>query len=356
MKSIKFQDKASIGDVRDTKDGYLIAMSRVARTGVQDYLASELGFVGNHIVRVNRSEDQVFSKDAMTSLSHAPVTVDHPAEMVDAASWRDLAVGEVGAEVMRDGEWLSVPLIVKDAAGIEAARSTHKEISMGYSANIVDAPDGADYDYDMREITFNHLALVPKGRAGSEARIGDAHNWGAAPQLKKDHVVNMKAIVVGDEAVQVPADVADKITAILADHKAQIDAKDKVIETRDETIGELKAENATTAAKVLTDEQIEAMVADRMAVVDKASSLVADLDVAGKTVADIKREAVQSVYGDDAAGADVTDAEINGIFRVMTPKKVDDSARKVLSKPQETKDADAQIADAIHNRFNKEAK
>lgn len=347
---IKFQDKAAIGNVRDTKDGYLVAVSRIARTGIQEYRASELGFIGDHILRVNRAEDQVFSKDAMTSLAHAPVTVGHPAEMVDADSWGDLAVGEVGNEVMRDGEWLSVPLIVKDAAGIKAARTTHKEISMGYTANLVDAPDGADYDLDMQDISFNHLALVPKGRAGSEARIGDASIWGAIPVIHDKEVkMEMKPIAVGDAVVNVAASDVGVIQKLIADHA-------KAIEDKDTLIGELKAECRAANDKVLTDAQIEALVADRMAVVDKAKSLVADIDVAGKTVADIKREAVKSVYGDEAASAEVSDAEINGIFRVMTPKKVNDDAREVLKDAKEVKDANKLIDEAIAKRFNMEAK
>ena len=331
MKNTKFTDSAPIGQVRDTADGYLVALSRVARTGVHDYLAHELGLMGSHVVRVMRHPDDVFAKDAMTSLSHAPVTVDHPAVMVDADNWRELAVGEVGEGVLRDGEWLSVPLILKDAKGISAARTTHKEISMGYTANLVDAPAGSDWDLEMKDIRFNHLAIVPKGRAGSEARIGDgAVNWGAAPQQQKEPVrMDMKTIVVGDKAVQIAASDADTITAIIA--------------AKDTAIGELKAECAAANAKVLTDAQIEARVADRMTVIDKAKSLVTDYDATGKAVADIKREVVLSVYGADAAGADVSDAEINGIFRVMAPIKVDDSAREAIKNTEKKPAADGGI-------------
>lgn len=329
---IKFTDTAEIGK-RSTKDGYLVAMSRVARTGVQDYLASELGMMGNGVVRVNRPEAEVFSKDAMHSLTHAPVTINHPPEMVDADNWRDLAVGEVGEGVLRDGEWLAVPLIVKDAKGIEAAGSTHKEISMGYTAELKDAPDGADYDLEMTNIRFNHLALVAKGRAGSQARIGDsADQWGAAPQQREVNDMTTKAIVVGDEAVNVPADVADKITAAMEAAKTELEAAQATIEARDETIGELKAECAEATSKVMTDEDIAAAVVARKAVTDKAATFDAEFKDAGQSVADIKRGAVRAVYGDEAAATEVSDAEINGIFRVMEPKKVDDAARDVLKK------------------------
>ena len=343
MTMIKFQDKAHVGDVKKTQDGYLVATSRVARTGVQDYLASELGMFGDHVVKVYRPEQEVFAKDAMSSLTHAPVTVDHPAQMVDADNWRDLSVGEVGSEVMRDGEWLTVPLIVKDARGIDAAGSTHKEISMGYTAELKDAPDGADYDKVMTNIRFNHLALVPRGRAGSEARIGDSvDQWGAAPKQREVNDMTTKAIVVGDEAVNVPADVADKITAAMDAAKKEIEALTAKIEAKDTTIGELKAENAETAKKVMSDADIAAAVVARKAVTDKAAEFVAEFKDEGQSLADIKRAAVKAHFGDEAASADVTDAEINGIFRVMEPVKVDDKAREAIkSKP----DAKSEVKD-----------
>ncbi|MCP4487833.1 MAG: DUF2213 domain-containing protein [Gammaproteobacteria bacterium] len=333
---IKFTDKAEIGK-RSTKDGYLVAMSKVARTGVQDYLASELGMIGNHVVRVNRPEAEVFAKDAMASLTHAPVTINHPAEMVDADNWGDLAVGEVGEGVLRDGEWLAVPLIVKDAKGIEVAGSTHKEISMGYTAELKDAPDGADYDLDMTNIRFNHLALVPKGRAGSQARIGDsADQWGATPVIQDKEVkMDIKTIVVGDKAVQVAASDADTVTQILKDHTAKVAELNATIEARDTTIGELKAENAETAKQVMSDAEIAAAVVARKLVTDKAAEFNAEFKDEGQSLADIKREAVRGVYGDEAVADEVSDAEINGIFRVMTPKKVNDAARDMLKEGKE---------------------
>ena len=354
---IRFQDKAAIGTVRDSADGYLVAVSRVARTGVQDYLARELGDIAkdrepDSIVKVNRAEGEVFNKDSMSSLTHAPVTVNHPEDNVNAANWKDLAVGEVGEGVLRDGEWLSVSLIVKDQDGINAARNTHPEISMGYTAEIVDAPEGADYDYDMKNIQFNHLALVKRGRAGSEARIGDdTQNWGVAPTTTKDADMSMKTVVFGDHAVEVAAKDADTVTRILKDHKAEVDALNKVIEDKDTTIGELKAENADTAKKVLSDADIEKRVEERAAVVDKAIKLDPKAKVKGKSLADIRRDAVRGMYGDEAAAADISDAEIKGIFSVM---KLDDTADSIFDR--EGKDYDEDEEEMMGRRRRRDRK
>src|SRR5690625_1257115 len=145
---IKFTDQVAIGDTKQTCDGYLVATAKVARTGVQYYLADELGdiafkagFKSGDVVRVNRPEQTVFNQSTLDSITRVPVTVDHPAENVTADNWSKYAVGEVGDAYKRDGEWIVVNPMIKDSAAIQAAKTTHKEISMGYTAGIVEAKD-----------------------------------------------------------------------------------------------------------------------------------------------------------------------------------------------------------------------
>src|SRR5512145_873499 len=138
-----FVDSAKIGSVKKTQDGFLTARARAVRSGIQLYRASELGdmaiaagFNANDTVRVMRPEDEVFAADSVATFNHAPVTINHPTEMVDADNWKALAVGEVGNKVMRDGEFLALDLILKDAAAIAAVKSGKKELSAGYTAEI----------------------------------------------------------------------------------------------------------------------------------------------------------------------------------------------------------------------------
>lgn len=345
--SIKFTDRAQVGSIKKTQEGYLVASSRVARTGVQDYLASELGMAYSsfpperHVmvngmrdahVYVGRPEAEVFSKDALASLSRVPVTLNHPDVPVTADNWKDLAVGEVGDNVLRDGDWIVVNPMIKDAKALIAAETTHKEISMGYTAELVDAAPDSDADFDMVNVRFNHLALVPKGRAGSQARIGDA-SWGASPVTLEDKAmtVELKTVILGDKSVQVEAKDADTVAAILKDHKTIVDAKDG-------DIGRLTAELADAQSKVLTDAQIADMVA-------------------AKVEADKKLEAVRAKFGDEAV-KDATPAMIDGMFRVID-KAVDDTARNVFGdKKITTGDADyeARVLAAQRKHLNQEQK
>ena len=336
---INFTDRASVGRVKDTKEGYLIATARVARVGVQEYLAKELGDVAtangfdpDAVVRVYRAPDQVFHADTLASLTRVPVTVGHPSEMVDADNYAKYNVGDVGDAYTRDGDWIVVNPMIKDAVAVKASRTTHKEISMGYTAEIVDARNGVDADFEMVNIRMNHLALVPSGRAGSEARIGDSDKWGASPLTVKDNemTVELKTVILGDKAVKVEASDADTVAAILKDHKTAIDDKDVAI-------GELKAKLAAAEAKIVSDEAMTVLV-------DAAVELRA------------KRDAVKAKFGDEAV-KDASDAEIAGMFKVLDKAvTADDSVRKAISDAKPIADAEAKIKTAQNKFLNPEVK
>src|SRR5690606_18814074 len=130
--------------------------ARVARTGIQLYTGAEIDPGNEHglrdraAVRVYRPADEVFSREAITSYAHRPITNDHPSGAVDATNWRQLAVGMTGGEVVRDGEFVRVPLVLMDAAAIDAVKNGKNQLSMGYSVQLSfdsgTTPEGEQYD------------------------------------------------------------------------------------------------------------------------------------------------------------------------------------------------------------------
>ncbi|MDT9702463.1 DUF2213 domain-containing protein, partial [Streptomyces sp. P17] len=90
--------------------------ARVARTGIQQYLGSEVGRPDLEVVTVYRPESEVFKADSMASFAHRPITDDHPDEAVTADNWKDYSVGQTGEEIKRDGDFLRVPMMVADGA------------------------------------------------------------------------------------------------------------------------------------------------------------------------------------------------------------------------------------------------
>ena len=330
---MKFLDRASVGSTKETKEGYLVATSRVARTGVQLYLASELGdqaindgFKPDDIVRLNRSPEEVFHKDSLASITRTPITIGHPEDDVTADNWSKLSVGEIGDSYSIDGEWIVVNPMIKDSRGVQAARTTHRELSMGYSANLVRARDSAIADYDVVDIRYNHTALCERARAGDKARIGDS--WGAtsltdfqlgdSPEHQGGRMADMKTVVLGDKAVQVAntdvlaieqykADMTKKLGDAELARKATIDAKDA-------ELGALKVE--LQKAKDAANIDVDALVAARTELLSQVKAIDSAIVTAGKSDAELRKAAVASKLG-DAALAGASEAEIKGMFTVL---------------------------------------
>lgn len=170
------RDTVSMGGVHRTAEGYLLANARASRSGIQQYMGSELGRPDLGMVNVYRPEAEVFARSSLDTFSKLPITVDHPSTPVDAKNWRQLAVGTTGDEVLRDGEHLKIGLKITDIEAVQAIEAGKRELSVGYEAEIDwqdgIAPDGTPYQAVQRNIRANHIAVVAQGRART-ARIGD---------------------------------------------------------------------------------------------------------------------------------------------------------------------------------------
>lgn len=359
---MQFTDSVSVAGTRLTKDGYLIADVRCARTGCQTYHASDVGLVEDRLVTVYRPESAVFDKASLSTFAGKPVTLGHPPEQVTADNWRSYAVGDVGEEIARDGEFVRVPMKLMDAAAIKAVQDGTREISMGYTTNIEIkdgiAPDGTPYQaVQTGPIRINHLAIVPKARGGAELRVGDgANTWGVSPvstTAKKGSAMTdiaLRTVAVGDEAVETTDAGARAIDKL----KAQIVAKDAAISdaakahadtiaAKDEDIGKLKADlkAAQDAAKV----DIDQLVADRAALVDQVRAIDAKIDPKGKSDADLRKAAVATRLGDEMV-KDASEAEVLGMFKAIAKDaKPVDPVRKAMQDGKPVEDINKAYAE-----------
>lgn len=365
---MKFTDAMALSSaMKRTADGYATMSARVARGGnVQVYLGAELGVMDRETIRVYRPDAEVFRIDAIKTYAGVPATMGHPRDGVNAANWKDLAVGEVGDEVLRDGEFVRVPMILRDASAIAAVEAGTRELSMGYTADIEFqdgvTPSGDAYDAVMSGFKMNHIAIVQTARGGIDLRIGDAaEQWGAAPLTKsnkKEDTMSdaLKTVVLGDKAAQVAAADAPTIEQFKADTAKTLTdaatAHDKAMAIKDAQLAAKDAEIADLKAKVLTDAAIDARVAARADLVAKAKALVADVAVDGKSDAEIRKAVVLAKRG--AAMADKSAAYIDAAFDYLTDTAdVADPVRLALGdqKVTETLAAvyaarDTQLADA----------
>ena len=157
----------------DTPEGYLICHDvAIARTGDMAYRAAELGLEGDpdRAVTVRRYAEDVFDPAAVASFEGKDVTAGHPAESVGPANHGAYSKGHV-QNVRREGEYLTADLLIKDAALISDIKNgVVREVSCGYLCSYT--PEGDHYRQE--HIRGNHVAVVPRGRAGREVAIQDS--------------------------------------------------------------------------------------------------------------------------------------------------------------------------------------
>lgn len=330
---MQFTDRAEIKGFRQTADGYLVGDVLCARTGTQQYRASEIGLMGDDIVTVYRPESAVFAKDSLATYAGKPVTLGHPPVMVTADNWKEYAGGSVGSDIARDGEFVRVPTVLMDAAIIQAVQDGTREVSMGYTTPVemVDgiAPDGTPYQaVQTGPIRINHLAIVPKARGGDKLRIGDsASNWGASPindtESKGGPMADLRKILVDGlqvETTDAGATAIEKLQKALADAMAE---KEKAEADAAQAAADLAAAEAAKDAAIskadgakLSDADLDKLVADRADLIARAKLVAKDLQTTGLSDAEIRKAAVVAALG-DAAVDGKGDAYIDARFDIL---------------------------------------
>ena len=144
----------------------------VARTGTQEYLARELQLDGDpeRIIPVRREPEEVFSPAALASFEGCAVTDGHPPENVTAENFSAYVRGHA-QNVRRSGDYVVADLHIDDAAlASDVLNHVKRQVSCGYLCTY--AADGNGYA--QKGILGNHIAIVPRGRAGSSVSIKDA--------------------------------------------------------------------------------------------------------------------------------------------------------------------------------------
>jgi hypothetical protein len=324
-------DRLTITDKRRTNDGYLVTTARFARSGIYEYAGRDVGKPDMSVVRVYRPDSEVFSEDAMASFAHRPITNDHPGENVSAQTWKRDAVGFTDGRVARDGDFVVVPMMVTDAEAITEVDGGKAELSAGYTCDLdfVDGAteDGQKYDAVMKNIRGNHIAIVDRGRAGSDCRIGDDNTGGAEMNLRTILVdgFSVETTPAGETAIvnlQTKLQTADKaLQDANAAHSTAISAKDKELADKDAEIADLKGKVLDAAALKL--------VSDRAKLVTDAKRLHSDYDATGKDAATIRRDIVKAKCGDSAV-ADKSDDYVASRFDHLLEQAGNDGSGDAL--------------------------
>lgn len=355
-----------------TRDGFLVGEARVSRAGnVQQYLGSELGLTGdeaNQMFGVYRDPDVVFDSASMMSLAGRPVTRRHPKDPVTADNWRDLVKGQMGGVIRRDGEYVAAPMAIMDGEAVREVLDGARCLSAGYTVDVIrsagTAPDGTPYQFKQAgELRFNHVAYLPENnpragttRLGDDDRVQGRGSPDASPQPKphgdQPMADNLRAVTVDSVTYQMSdqgAQLVERLQKLLGDagtalitanatHDAALAAKDAELATKDAEIADLKT-------KIVDGAALDALAADRSAIVLKAKALDANVVTDGKSNAEIKR----AVLGD--AAKDKSDAYVDAAFDLKTADiKIADPLRSTITDSVTTTDAVKARDDALAAR------
>ena len=287
-------------------NGYLNVTARIARTGLHTYAGDEIPgghFKDRAVVHVLRPASEVFAKDALASFANLPITLGHPEAGVHADNYQKTAVGVSTGTPVRDGEYLKVELSIRDAETVaQIIEAGGMQISNGYTVDL-DTTSGTtsggdSYDAIQRNIRGNHIALVDAARCGPACRIGVADCTCASCQLKEEQGMPENKLKT-DEGEDTPESVETLMSKIEA------------LETK---IAELNGEIAALKAEQ-SGETIEKKVADRVALLTAAKSIVGDADLSAKSDTDIRKAVITHKYGADML-KDADTAAINGMFKI----------------------------------------
>jgi hypothetical protein len=329
---ILLQDRAAIpvpSHREYSENGYLKVPGRVALAGnVQQYLASELGLTdrpGNTVVNVYRPPESVFDPASLATYDNADVTVEHPTEMVDAGTFKRVAVGHAISPGRQEGIAVVVDLLIKDAEAIKAIEGGKAELSAGYLAEYVEqpgtTPDGTPYEFIQRGIAVNHIALCDQARAGRLARLFDTK---PAEEAVMTHKVTL------DSGVKI--EVADEASAVLL--QSTIDGLRKAARDAEEAKAKAEAEKAKAEAKAdaldeeneelkekASEDSISNRLADVLAVTDAARKLAGtEFTCDSVSPIEIKRAAL-AVRNPKRAWADKAEAYVLAAWDSEMEKK-----------------------------------
>ncbi len=347
-----------------TRDGYLVGDARVSRAGnVQQYIGSELGLTGDDAGKmfgVYRDPDVVFDEASMLSLAGRPVTRGHPKDLVTAENWKDLAKGQIGGVIRRDGEHVVAPMAIMDHAAVKEVEGGARALSAGYTVDVVagdgTAPDGTPYQFRQAgALRFNHVAYLPDNnpRAGN-TRIGDgAISWGASSVIPekemtmadaiqtKTVIVDGLSVITTDQGAQAidklqkqladantatakaAADATAKLDDLSKTHTAALADKDKTLAAKDAELAKKDAEIDALKAKVVDAAALDKLVSARAELVATAKAITKDVKTDGLSDAAIRKAVVTSVLG-DAAVKDKPDAYVDARFEILA----EDAAKK----------------------------
>lgn len=303
--AINFQDRIPMAEsARKFKDGgQLVAPASIARTGIMQYRAKELGELFKDmdpeaVINVMTREEDLFDAESLETYRGAPITIGHPAEDVTIENAKELQHGMLDGMPARAEDQLTATVIISDAEAINLIESGVQELSSGHSASLVRVADedveALGYHAYKTNIRCNHIAIVKRGRAG-DAKIADEEM-----QVEEEvEEVVQEQLLDSEPEVKVEQKFSDEFVQSLQDQLEESTAKIKELEVA-----------LADAQKVNFDEAVSA----RVALIQQAARF-SDADFCGMSDVEIKRQVLKDNCAKDYS--DRTDSFIETRYEVF---------------------------------------
>lgn len=349
MPSVQRYDSVPIRDYHfDDQTGFLyVYRVPIAGAMVQKYVKSD----GSEEMEAKLPEE-ILSDATVSSANSKPVTDGHHG-LVTKDNSHDLLKGFTASNGHVEGNMLYNDITITDPNLISQIKSGDKrELSIGFETQMDPTSgtyNGTKYDAVQRNIRINHVAVVPKGRAGHEVRlIGDSAEAveQVEPSEEKGNQMETRVVRADGQNITVAADDVEKITKLDADNSAKakqiadLDAQIKKLQSEkaqlqgDADASAKKADEAQAKADSLEadnkklQEEFDKYKADgvdkKLELIDKVKSFVGDeYDYHGKSDRDMKIDAVKAIKGDSVDFNDKSDTYVQAAFDMLEkPKKV----------------------------------
>lgn len=315
-------------------NGYLRCDGRLTRVGVFPYRQPD-----GTVRRELRLPAEVFDNESMASFGLVPLTNNHPTEMLDKFNTRKYQVGTI-TELRADDAFVAASVQVTDAESIDAIESGKRALSCGYNCDlefragvtsgIPGVTDGLEYDAIQKNIRGNHVAIVSKGRAGSEAALrldaddavlvtdDDDFSTGAesAPPKRKVNKMRLDGVdyEIPDQAEQAVKRELEKRDAEVVMLTAKLDqAKEETEEEKKKRLAaEEEAKKSKTDLAEATDpDAVQKRVDERVSLITKAKLVIVEADHAkldDMNDDELRRAVVESLVSKNFDKAKLDDA------------------------------------------------
>ena len=153
---------------KKTDEGYLKGQAIITNIGIFPYRNYD-----NTVRYELRLPEEVLNDDSVNTLKMIPLTNEHPIDRkIDVNNIKEFQVGHLGDNIRKTDQYISNSIIITDKQAIIDVQKGKRALSAGYSLYTENTSGtwlGIHYDMIQRNIRYNHVAIVDKGRAGDAA-------------------------------------------------------------------------------------------------------------------------------------------------------------------------------------------